>query len=72
MWPRWVELLAAVRPLGVVVLDVLGQDRCQMMSAEDQHAVSQLGSDGAYEPLRVPVRLRAAMRNSDDLDSRVG
>jgi hypothetical protein len=55
---RWVKLLPAVWPLGVVVTDVRGHDRRQMTSAEDQHAVGQFRSDGADEPFRVAVRLR--------------
>ena len=52
------ELLPAVRPLGVVVIDVLGQGRHQVTSADDEHAVGELGSDGADESFRVAVRLR--------------
>jgi hypothetical protein len=72
LWSRRVELLAAVRPLGVVVLDVLGQDRRQMTSAEDQHAIRYFGSDGAHEPLGVAICLRAPRWNSHNLDSGVG
>ena len=66
------ELLSAVWPLGVVVLDVLGHDRCQVTPAEDEHAVGEFGSDGADEPFRVAVRLRAPRRNLHDFDSGVG
>ena len=72
LWPGWVELLSAVRPLGVVVLDVLADHRVQMPTAEDEHPVGEFGSHGAHEPFRVAVRLRASRRNPDDFDSGVG
>jgi hypothetical protein len=66
------QLLPAVWPLGVEVRDVFGHHRHQVTSAEDQHAVSKFGSDGAYESFRVGVRFWALRRNSHHLDSRVG
>ena len=70
--PGWLELLSAMGPLGVVVLDVLGDHRVQMPATEDHHPVGELGSDGADEPLRVAVRLRTPRWNLHDCDSCVG
>ena len=57
----------AVGPLGVVVLDVLADHCVQMPATEDEHAVGEFGSDGAHEPFRVAVRLRAPRWNSQTL-----
>ena len=35
LWAGWLELLSALGPLGVVVLDVLGDHRVQMPATED-------------------------------------
>jgi hypothetical protein len=51
---------------------VLGQDRPQVPSAEDQHAVGDLGPDGEYEPFRITVRARAAGRDFHRFDTGVG
>ena len=61
-----------MRSLGVVVIDVFGQDRSQVPLPDDEYAVGEFGSDGAHEPFGVAVRLRTPRRNSHDLDSRVG
>jgi hypothetical protein len=45
--------MSLVAAAGVVMLDVLGQDRVQMPFAGDEHPVSALGADGAYEPFRI-------------------
>jgi hypothetical protein len=51
---------------------VLGQDRPQVPSAEDEHPVGDLCPCGEYEPFRVSVRARAAERNLHGLDAGVG
>ena len=42
---------ALMRPGGVVMRLVFGQDRVQMPFAEDQHVVEELSAQGADEPL---------------------
>jgi hypothetical protein len=48
-----------VRPGGVVVRLVLGQDGAQMPFAEDQHAVEELPAKGADKPLAGRVHARS-------------
>jgi hypothetical protein len=72
MWSRWMKLLSPVGASGVVVLDVFGHHRGQVTSADDEHAVGEFGSDGADEPFRVAVRLRAPRWDFHDSDASVG
>ena len=46
---RWVQLLAAVGTLGVVVADVFAGEQSKMSLAEDQYPVGEFGCDGSYE-----------------------
>ena len=43
-----------------------------MSLAEDQHAVGDLGADGQHESLGEAVRPRAARRDLDHFDARIG
>jgi len=70
--PRRAELAAAVGSPSVVVGRVPGQDRPQVPSAEDQHAVGDLGPGGEYEPFRITVRARAAGPGFHRFDTGVG
>lgn len=43
----------AVGPMGVLVLDILGEDRLQVTPAEDQHPIEAVSANGAdYPPHR--------------------
>ena len=53
--PGRAELPAAMGPPSVVVGRVLVQDRPQMLLAEDQHPVSDLGPGGEHEPFRISI-----------------
>src|SRR5690349_15598596 len=61
-----------MRPRGVVVGGVPGEDLAQVMLAEDQHAVGGLGSDDQHEAFGEAVRSRTARRDLDHFDPRVG
>jgi hypothetical protein len=69
---RRAELAAAMGTASVVMGLVLGQDRPQMLPAEDQHPVGDLSPGGKHEPLRIGVRARAAGRDLHGLDAGVG
>jgi hypothetical protein len=64
-----VKVDAAVRPGGVVVRDVLGQDVFEVAAVADQNPVEAFGPHGAYPPLRVGVRLRRPRRNFHCFDA---
>jgi len=49
------ELAAAMGSPSVVVGPVLGQDCPQMLLAEDEHPVGDLGPGGAHESFRIGV-----------------
>jgi hypothetical protein len=42
----------------ILLLRVLGKDAAQVLLAEDQHPVGDLGSDGQHEPFGEAVRPR--------------
>jgi hypothetical protein len=56
---RNIEVNAAVRPAGVVVLDIPGEDTLQVWPVPDQCPVQTLGADGAYPAFGVRVCLDA-------------
>jgi hypothetical protein len=66
---RWLEVERAVRPLGVVVLDVDTQDTFEVAAVEDQQPVEALDADGFDEPLGDGVCLRRPDRRLDDPDA---
>ena len=72
VWPRRVELAAAMGRTSVVVALVLRQDQLQMPLAEDKHPVGDLGPGGEHEPFRISVRARAAGRDLHGLNPGVG
>ena len=57
-----------MRPLAVVVLDVVAQDALEVAAAEDQQPVEALLAERADEALGVRVRVRGAERRPDHLD----
>lgn len=59
----------AVRPLRVVVLDVLGEHCLEMTAPEDHHPVEALAPDGADHALADGVRPGCPDRGSDDPDA---
>ncbi|HUY50383.1 MAG TPA: hypothetical protein VMV92_32530 [Streptosporangiaceae bacterium] len=65
----WGELAeGAMRPGGVVVLQVFGQHPAQMVLIDDQQPVQKLAAEGADHPLADRVRsgrLRRAAENPD-------
>ena len=68
----WPLSQASVRPVSVVVIDVLGHDAAQMTFAGDQDPVGALASDAANPSLRDRVGPRSAYRRDDDLDANRG
>ncbi len=54
--PWWLKVAATVGSSSVVVGRVLDQDGAQVPFTDDQHAVGDLGPDGADEPFCVGVR----------------
>ena len=66
---RWLQLERAVRPVLVVVLDVLAQDAFEVAAVEDQQPVQALGANGSDEPFGDGVRLRRSCRRLDDPDA---
>ena len=56
----------------VVMTLVAGQDSPQMLSAEDEHSVGDLGPGGEHEPFRVSVRARTPGRDLDRFDTGIG
>ena len=66
-WPV-ASAVALVGPMGVEVLDELGQDRSRVPLVVDQHPVGALSPNGAHEPLGVPVRRGKPRRAASDLD----
>jgi hypothetical protein len=57
------DLAPAVEASSVVVLGVLGENTPQVLFAEDQHPVGDLGAGGQDEPFGVSVRARTAERD---------
>ena len=66
------KLQCSVRPAAVVVGAVLGEDGPQVAFAEDQDAVSELGSNGQDEAFGEAVRSRTARRDLHGIDAGAG
>ena len=64
---RHAEVEAAMRPLLVVVADVLPEDRFEVAPPEHQGPVEALGADGPHEPFGESVRPGRAHRSLDHL-----
>jgi hypothetical protein len=62
-----VEINTTVRPAAVVVLEIPAKNPLKVPRIPDQRPVQALGSDGAYPPLGVGVRLRRPWRDLDHL-----
>ena len=58
-----------MRPMGVVVLDVLVNHGVEMMSAEDQHPVQTFTPDGSDEMFSEGVCTGCPDRGADDPDA---
>lgn len=67
-----VEVDAAVRPGGVVVGEVLGQDVFEVAAIPYQYPVEAFGPYGAYPALGVRVGLRRPWRDLDYVDAGCG
>jgi hypothetical protein len=67
-WLRQGKREAAVRTMGVVVLDVGAQDALELAAARYQEPVEALPAYRADEAFGVRVRLRRPDRRPDDLD----
>jgi hypothetical protein len=65
-WRPLVEI--AVGAVGVVVLDVRGEDCFEVSASEDQHPVKALAADGADHALADGVDARGLDRGLDDPD----
>jgi hypothetical protein len=61
-WDGHVEVDAAVRPGGVVVSDVAGQDVFEVAAVPHQDPVEAFGAHGADPALGVGVGLRCQLR----------
>jgi hypothetical protein len=70
--PGWAELAAAVGSSSVVVGLVLGKDAAQVVFAEDEHPVGDLGPGGEHEPFGIGVRARTPGRNLYGFDAGAG
>jgi hypothetical protein len=66
---RRVKVEAAMGASPGVVIDVLGEDRLQVASAEDLEGVEALSTDSAHPALRGRVRPWGANRGLDGLDA---
>src|SRR6266511_1308330 len=66
---RGLKFDAAVRPAGVVVLDIPGEDPLKVLLVPDQCPVQTLGPGGAHPPLGVRVRPRRPWWDLDRLDA---
>src|ERR1039458_1299712 len=64
-----IEPEAAVRPVLVIVPDVVAKDCFEVVAAENERPVETLFSDGPYPPLRDRVRTRRSHRCLDHLDT---
>jgi hypothetical protein len=63
---------AAARPAGVVVLSIAGQYALQVPAVPDQGPVQTLGANGAYPAFGVGVRPRCPRWNLDGLHTGAG
>jgi hypothetical protein len=54
-----------MRSLNVVVRGVLGKHPSEVLLAEDQHPVGDLGADGQHEAFSEAVRARTPRRDLD-------
>jgi hypothetical protein len=70
--PGRAELAAAMGASSVVASLILGQDRPQMLLAEDQHPVGDLSPGGEHESFRIGIRARAPKRDLHSLDAGAG
>src|SRR5215207_8033571 len=61
-----------VRPVPVVMVDIVGQDPPQMPAIGDQDPVQALPAHGAHPPHGIRVRLRCLHRGLDRLDVLAG
>jgi hypothetical protein len=65
------QLQRSMWPLRVVVRAILGKHRAEVSLPEDQHSVSDFGSDGQDEAFGEAVRPRTPWRDLDHLDARI-
>ena len=70
--PWWMKFAGAVGSSTVVVPNVDSEHHTQVPLVEDQHSVSEFGSDSAHESFGETVRLRTPGRNPDHLDADIG
>ena len=66
---RRIEVESAMRSSAVVMIDVLGEDRLDVASTEDQEVVQAVFSDGANPAFGKRVRPWGAARRLDGLDA---
>ena len=55
--------------MAVVVIDVFTEHRLEVATADDQHSVETLATDGAHEALSEGVGPRCSDRGADDPDA---
>ena len=65
----WSQAQRAMRPVGVVVLDVDTQDTIELSAACDQEPVEAVAANRADPALGERVRVRRPKRGADDLDA---
>ena len=72
VWLWWAKFAGTVWSSTVVMLNVLGEHRTQVLLIEDQHSIGEFGPQGAHEPFGETVRSWATRRNPHHLDAGVG
>jgi hypothetical protein len=68
-WCGRFQVECAVRPVGVVVLDVDAQHALELSSARDQHPIEAVAADRADPAFGEGVRVGCPVRGADDLDA---
>jgi hypothetical protein len=68
----WAKVAGAVGSSTVVMANVLGEHDTPVPLADDHHAVSEFGSEGADKPFGDTVRPRTPWGNPDHLDAHIG
>ena len=66
---RRIAAQSLMRSVGVVVLEILGQDAAQMALTENDHVIEALATYRADQPLHVGILPRTAVRGLDIFDT---
>ena len=63
LWRRQLE--GAMRPMGVVVVDIEVEDTCEVAASDDQHPVQAFPTHRADEAFRIGIRPGCTDRRAD-------